>query len=340
MRSKKFMSEITIKDIAEIVGVSYATVSRTLNNRRGVSPATRELIFKTAEKLGYKPNLHARSLKTNQTHVIALIVPDIANPFFSDIALSVSETAFEKGYNTILCSTNWDPEIETAQLKMVQEQRVDGIIFKPSDRSCERYLDISTQKVMIANQHCAETSYVEVDNFTGGQLAARHLLQCGYQNPAFIGGARESFSNADRLASFQQVLAENGMKLTEKRISYGPFSIENGYSSAKEQLSMNEKSRPDCFFCGNDLIALGAYQYLLEREIKVPQQFGLIGFDDIYLSSLPQIQLTTLSQPRKKMGQLATELLINQIEKNHVGQHSHILLQPELIIRKSTRLQQ
>jgi LacI family transcriptional regulator len=319
------MTETTIKDIADATGVSYATVSRTLNERSGVSPKTRAKILKTAKAMGYRPNIHARSLKTNQTFTIALIVPDISNPFFADIALAVNKSAFEKGYNTILCSSNWDPTIEEAQLQHIQDQRVDGIIFKPCDRTA-------------ANLWQKEgLSYIEVDNFTGGQKAAQLFQKCGYSRPAFIGGVIESVSNADRLLGFKSGFEAAGTPIPDENISFGSFTIENGYQAASNFFNRSPKIEIDCFFCGNDMIALGAMQYLAENNIKVPDDFGVIGFDDVYFASLPQIRMTTLSQPRDLMGVKAAEMLIRHINAGKNIQEEHILIQPELIIRNSTR---
>jgi len=328
------MSDVTIKDIAEITGVSYATVSRTLNGRSGVNALTREKVLQAAKALGYRPNIHARSLKTNQTFTLALIVPDISNPFFSDIALAVNEAAYKRGYNTILCSTNWNPEIEKAQLTLIQDQRVDGIIFKPSDRSPDRYLELNIPTVMIANLVANGLSFIEVDNLSGGQQAANHLLDCGYRKLAFVGGALESRSNSDRLAGFRQAIETHGYVLSKKKIKFGPFSIESGYKLIKTL--MESPDPPDAAFCGNDLIALGAFQYLGETGIRVPEEFGLVGFDDVYLASLPQIQMTTIAQPRNQMGTMAVDLLINRIEAGSDSKIEHILLEPKLITRKST----
>ncbi len=332
------MPDITIKDIAEVTGVSYATVSRTLNGRSGVNKHTREKILRAAKELGYRPNIHARSLKTNRTKTIALIVPDISNPFFADIALSVNESAYKRGYNTFLCSTNWDPEIEEEQLQLVQNQRVDGIIFKPADRSPDRYLELNIPTVMIANLVAEKLSYIEIDNISGGIQAAQHLIDCGYERLAFIGGAFESRSNADRLEGFRQTIQACGLELSDDKIKFGPFSIEHGYKQIREL--MEAANPPDAAFCGNDLIALGVFQYLGEAGVPVPEEFGVVGFDDVYFASLPQIQMTTVSQPRLKMGALAVDTLINRIETGPETPIEHILLEPHLVIRKSTCIAQ
>lgn len=329
------MADATIKDIADRTGVSYATVSRTLNNRSGVNPHTRDKILTAARELGYQPNLHARSLKTNQTFTLALIVPDISNPFFSDIALAVNDYAYKRGYTTILCSTNWDSQIEQAQLHQLREQRVDGIIYKPAGQILDTFTDLQIPTIIISclsNDHC---SFIEVDNHKGGYMAALHLIECGYKRIAFIGGKRESSSNLSRLTGLVDGLTQNGSAADDDLIKFGPFTIESGYQLTQQV--MEQPNPPDGIFCGNDLIALGAFQYLGEHSIRVPQDVGLIGFDDVYLASLPQIQMTTIAQPRHQMGSLAAELLLKHIENPQNPDISRILLEPQLIIRKSTR---
>ena len=165
--------------IAEKTGVSYATVSRTLNHLSGVNAATREKILAAANEMGYRPNIHARSLKTNKTNTIALIVPDISNPFFADLASSVNEYAFERGYTTILCSSNWNVDIETRQIEQLENQRVDGIIYKPAGRNPLDLSNLSAPSVLISCMPGENSTYVEVDNYRGGQIAADHLVNCG-----------------------------------------------------------------------------------------------------------------------------------------------------------------
>lgn len=332
---KSPMIDATIKDIAEKAGVSYATVSRTLNNKAGVNENTRKKVSKIATELGYSPNLHARSLKTNLTYTIALIVPDITNPFFSDIACAVTESAYTKGYATILCSTSWNSEIEKAQLKRVLEQRVDGIILKPAGAISDQFYNVNTPVVIISSLSNEKTSFIEVDNHKGGMLAAEHLYAKGYQRVAFVGGESSSRSNLDRLTGFLDGLQLHGIAVDDSRIKFGPFTTESGYRLAKEL--MTAENPPDAIFCGNDLIALGVYQFIGEQGISVPEECGIVGFDDIYLASLPQIQMTTIAQPREKIGQLASKIIINAIEKFPEKDIEHVLLEPKIVVRKSTR---
>ncbi len=328
------MGEVTIKDIAEYTGVSYATVSRTLNNLSGVNQATREKILAAASEMGYRPNIHARSLKTNKTNTIALIVPDISNPFFADIALSVNEYAFERGYTTILCSSNWNVEIEAKQIEQLENQRVDGIIYKPAGRNPLDLSNLPISSVLISCIPGENNTYIEVDNYRGGQTAAEHLTKCGYRRFAFIGGNHESQSNQIRIDGFFDRLNELKQDISADRILYGDFSAESGYKLAAE--IMGRPDKPDAIFCGNDVIALGVQQYLLENNYNIPEEVGVVGFDDIMIAGLPQIQLTTISQPRNLMGKTAAEILLRSIDGEEIKE-KHIILEPELVIRRSTR---
>ncbi len=328
------MGEVTIKDIAESTGVSYATVSRTLNNLSGVNAATRERILAAAAEMGYRPNIHARSLKTNKTNTIALIVPDISNPFFADIALAVTEYAYEKGYTTILCSTNWNTEIESKQIEQLENQRVDGIIYKPAGKNPLDLSKLPIPNILISCIPGENHTYIEVDNYKGGQIAADHLVSRGYKRFGFIGGTRESQSNQIRIDGYFDRLKELGQDITEERILYGGFSVESGYRLAEKIMSLPDA--PDGIFCGNDLIALGVLQYLMENDHNVPQDIGVVGFDDITLAGLPQIQMTTIAQPRNAMGKTAAEMLLQNIDGDEMRK-SHIILEPELVVRRSTR---
>lgn len=330
------MNEVTIKDIAERTGVSYATVSRTLNHRYGVNPETREKIIAAAEEMGYHPNLHARGLKTNKTNTIALIIPDISNPYFSDLAHAVSEEAYQRGYITILCSANWDPEIEKAQLNTLRSHHVDGIIYKPSVDLGEEVPETDVPLVIVSNMSSEGQNYIEVDNIKGGRIAAAHLMECGYRRIAFAGGQENSLSDRMRLQGLRTGLEAAGLRVDNELVRHGPFTCKGGYAAAESL--MTQDVRPDGIFCGNDKIALGVFQYLVEKGYRVPEDVGIIGFDDIYLASLPQIQLTTIATPRFEMGRLAADMLIRKIENEEErAKVEHVLLDTELIVRRSTR---
>lgn len=326
---------ITIKDIAEKAGVSYATVSRALNNRSDVSGETRKLILDLAAEMGYQPNAIARSLVKRKSMNIALIVPDVSNPFFADITMAVNSAAEKAGYTTMVCNSGWDPQKEQEKLRIMVEQRVDGIILKPigffKPETLEAY---NVPIVVFWHAGDDDLSYVEVDHEAGSRLAVKHLVERGYRRIAYIGGQETSPSNQIRLLAYQQTLQENGLVADPKLISFGGFNLESGYERIGKMMGL--KNPPDAVFCSNDIIALGVLQYARDHNIHVPKDFGIIGFDDINYASLPQINLSSVSQPRDKLGEQALLALLREIESFPERNRQRILIEPELKVRSTT----
>ncbi len=326
---------ITIKDIAEKAGVSYATVSRALNGRADVSEVTRSRIFELAQVMGYQPNAIARSLVKKKSHIIALIVPDVSNPFFADITMAVNAAAEKAGYTTMVCNTGWDPVKEQEKLRIMVEQRVDGIILKPTAFIRPGALEaLNVPVVLFWHAMPDELSYIEVDHETGSRMAVRHLIERGYRHIAYIGGKETSPSNQIRLLAYQQTLQEAGLTVDSQLISYGGFRQESGYQRIAELFKLPEP--PDAAFCGNDIIAMGVLQYARDQGLQVPDDFGIIGFDDISYASLPLINLSSVSQPRNKLGEQALQALLREIEIFPNRAKQHILVEPELQIRATT----
>ena len=196
-----------------------------------------------------------------------------ANPFFADIAFAVDEVAFSKGYTTLLCSSNWNVEIERKQLEQLYNQRVDGIIYKPAGKNPMDLSRMSIPNVLLSCIPGENESYIEVDNYKGGQIAADHLISCGYQNFAFIGGTPDSSSNEKRINGYYDRLKECGKQISRDHVIYGGFTVESGYKMAQKLFS----AFPDVdgIFCGNDIIALGVLQYLMEINRKIPEETGV-----------------------------------------------------------------
>ncbi|MDD2533667.1 MAG: LacI family DNA-binding transcriptional regulator [Eubacteriales bacterium] len=326
---------ITIKDIADRAGVSYATVSRALNNRSDVSSNTRKLIMDLAVEMGYQPNAIARSLVKRKSMNIALVVPDVSNPFFADITMAVNSAAEKAGYTTMVCNTGWDPQKEQEKLRIMVEQRVDGIILKPTGFFKPEILEAYNVPIIVL-WHAGEDdlSYIEVDHEAGSRMAVKHLVDRGYKRIAYIGGQETSPANQIRLLAYQQTLQENGLKADPKLISFGGFSLESGYERFGQMTKLQQP--PDAVFCSNDIIALGVLQYAREHEIPVPAKLGIIGFDDINYASLPQINLSTVSQPRDKLGEQALNALIHEMESFPERTRQRILVAPELKVRSTT----
>ncbi|MCW3489993.1 LacI family DNA-binding transcriptional regulator [Dethiobacter alkaliphilus] len=331
---------VTIKDIAKKAQVSYATVSRALNNRPEVNEATREMVQQVARELGYRPNSVARSLVTKQTKSIGLVVPDITNPFFAELAQSVEEVASAAGYNVFLCNTNWDEDKELSYLNLLESRQTDGIILAQTDdhgnnikKFLERNLPLVLTHSLFDKVDCNQ---VVVDDIRGGFLAANHLLWLGHHRIAYVGGNETTKATVDRLEGYKRALAEQDIAFDENLISYGSFKWQSGRERTKQLLRQNSHNPPTAVFAGNDIIALGVMQAAEEMGLKVPEQLAVVGFDDVEFASYPKIQLTTVSQPRNNMGEMAVKMLISQIKGNGVArENKKMTVQPSLVIRRS-----
>ncbi len=328
---------ITIKDVAKELGVSYSSISRALNGKEGVSKATRDKILEAAERMGYQPNDLARGLVNKISNTVGVIVPDINNPFFGEIVAGIIDASNENEYNIFLCVSGWNPKIEKEYFNTLRKKRVDGIILKSAGKN-EDYEDVKSP-LMIIERFNKYNQYdsVEVDNELGGYLAAKHLLECGYRNLAFVLGKEDYISSRPRLKGATKALEQYGMTVNKDLVIEGSFSIEGGRLAAKQLFE--KKTHPiDAVFGMNDLIALGVLQYCNENNINVPDEVGVIGYDNISYAGLPQIELTTIHQPKYELGKMLFETLLEEIKnKDRARPTRKIILNPELKIRKTTR---
>ncbi|MDD3169932.1 MAG: LacI family DNA-binding transcriptional regulator, partial [Eubacteriales bacterium] len=285
---------ITIKDVARELGVSYSSISRALNGKEGVSKATRDRILEAAERMGYQPNDLARGLVNKISKTVGVIIPDINNPFFGEIVAGIIDASNENEYNIFLCISGWNPKIEKEYFNTLRKKRVDGIILKSAGKN-EDYDEIKSPLMIIERySKFHEYNSVEVDNELGGYLAVKHLIDCGYQNLGVVLGKEDYFASHRRLRGAEKALVEHGMALNQDLVIEGNFSIEGGRQAARQ---LFESGQPiDAVFCVNDLIGMGVLQYCNESNINVPDEVGVVGYDNISYAGLPQIQLTTVHQ--------------------------------------------
>lgn len=332
---------VTIKDVAKKLGISYSSVSRAINGKEGVSEETKKLIIETADQMGYKPNELARGLVNRVSNTVGVIIPDINNPYYGEIVFGITEAAREQGYNVFLCVSDYNDVIEAEYFDTLCKQRVGGIILKSMTRAnIERYDRVNIPlMVMERYEGMGDHNVVEVDNRLGGYLAVKHLIDCGYQYPAFITGRAEGTTSELRLAGAKQALAEAGIPFRAQVVVQGDFTLEGSKKAAKTLFETGEKI--DCVFGMNDLIALGILEYCNEHHIKVPEQVGVVGFDNISYARLPQIQLTTVHQPKHELGRLMLETLLREIQSKEDDNKSltRITLKPELVVRQTTMQQ-
>jgi LacI family transcriptional regulator len=330
---------VNIRQVAKKAGVSVATVSRVLNHPDTVSPRTMEQVLETMKELRYTPNGLARSLALKKTSTIALLIPNILNPLYPQVAKGVEDVAHQKGYNVLLCNTEENEHKERDYLEMLMEKRVDGLILTSSllrkvdfDQIKEKQIPF----VMIGkNAGNIEANRVFTDYILGGYLATQHLIEIGYTVIAHISGPKSQLKSQEKQQGYEKALKEANIPFDEKYIVEGDNEIEGGYLAAKKLLKLTNP--PQAVFAANDLMAIGAIEAIKSEGLTVPGNVAIVGFDDIKISSLIEPKLTTISQPVYKMGLIAARLLFDYIENNLEEEdfQQNIFIQPKLMVRKS-----
>jgi LacI family transcriptional regulator len=347
---------VTIKHIARKANVSYSTVSRALNNKYGVWPQTRQKILKIAEQLNYSPNAIARGLVKKRTNTLGLLIPDITNPFFPEVARGIEDEAKQWGYSVFLCNSNWEREREIQYLRLLAERRVDGMIIAAAgdevDEVVEKHPLKAVPVIYVSNvPQNTKRSYVAIDNLRGGFLATKHLIEAGYTKIGFI-GAVEQFQPVDqRLLGFRLAMEQYHLPIEERYIRLGHYGHEQTTSSKLIKEMISSGDFPRAVFAENDLLALGVIDGVQSTGLTVPEDVAVVGFDDIPFASYQELGLTTVSQPKYEMGKMAVRMLLEEIEaetgvdtkvengtgtKRKEGASRRVVLEPELIVRKTT----
>lgn len=325
---------ITIKDIAKLAGVSYATVSRALNNHPEVNIKTRARVIKIAKEHGYSPNEIARGLVKQSTNTIGLLVPDISNPYFPEVAKGVEEKAIGRDYHVFLCNTDWDSKKEIDYIKTLKDKRVAGLIIAPT--SMETYKNVEELNLNIpivyigSRSEDKKVNYVVIDNEEASLMATEYLIELGFTDIAYLGGSENTITNKDRLVGYKKALKKHNLERSVYNMKGSSFRRESGYKSIVESI---KKGRvPHALVCANDIVALGAIEALEGSGYDVPGDVSVIGFDDIAYASLHKINLTTIAQPKYKIGSMAAEIVLEKINEKEV-QGKKIILEPTLIKR-------
>jgi len=327
----------TIYDVARVAGVSTATVSRALNGTGQIAPPTRAAIEAAVEQLGYRANTIARSLVTKSTQTIALLLPDISNPFYAALVSGIQQYALERDYTMLLCTTEGDAEREEQYLSLLRAKQVDGALVDglvlPPDRIARFVRDGFPIVCLDRDIGSTAIPLVQVDNRLGGRLATEHLLGLGHTRIAHVTGAQALGISEERLGGYRDALAGAGLPVDPALVLEGRFTEEGGYEAATALL----ETSPDltAVFAANDLSALGVVGAIVESGRSVPGDVSVVGFDDLRISAFTSPPLTTIKQPAAEIAQLATELLIELTQGKQVGQERH-LLEPTLVVRRST----
>lgn len=329
----------TIKDIAREAGVSINTVSRALNGKPDVNEDTKKGILEIADRLNYVPNFLAKGLVTKNTRTIGVIVSDNANPFFARMIKGIEDYARSRGYNIILCNTDERYEKEEEAVRLLREKRVDGLLITltPAQKERTDILELKRTGVpfVLLNRHMDDiiTDYVINDNVYGAYLAVSHLANLGHKRIGYISGPSQISSVRERLEGYKKALFENNIEFDNSLVKESNLKMEDSYKLMKEFLEL--ENRPTAVFTYSDLLAIGALKALKEAKLEVPKDIALVGYDDIEFSSLLEVPLTTVHQPRYRIGEEGAKILIDRIEGKDSEDLHQIVLKPELVIRES-----
>lgn len=327
---------VTIADVAREAGVSSMTVSRVINDKDDVSSTTRQRVLAVVERLGYRPSGIARSLATRRTRTLGLIVPDVANPFFSDVVRGVEHVAYAQGYHVFLCNTGENPERELAVLQSLEEKRVDGLVICSSrleEAELQAFVERNRFTVLVNRRLASDRRHsVMVDDEGGGRLATQHLLATGHQAIGFLSGPPASHSGKSRSRGYYTALETAGIPSNPSWRHPCAPDVQGGQAATRELLSAHPELT--ALFCYNDLVAVGALQACADLGLDVPRDVAIVGYDDIPLSALVTPPLTTCRVARDQLGGRAVQLLLENIDGCQSGCEP-VLLQPALIIRAS-----
>lgn len=335
---------VTIKDIAKALGISTSTVSRALRNSYEISPETKQLVIDCAEKLNYKPNPIALSLKERRSRSIGVIVCEIANNFFSQVINGIESIAYDRGYNVIISQSRESYDREVIDLQYLASRSVDGLLISLStethDLSHLKTLNERGFPIVFFDRITDEinTHKVVVDNFKGAFDATEHLIKNGYKRIAVVTNSEFLSITTERLAGYKEALQMNGIKIQESLIEHCFYG---GMISSEIEEAVNKlftlKNKPDAMFTTSDKLTTGCMKTLKRRGLKIPDDIALVGFSNIDIAELIDPPLTLIRQPAQEMGQAATELLLQLIEsKRPIVDFERRVLTPELQIRKSS----
>jgi DNA-binding LacI/PurR family transcriptional regulator len=334
---------VTIKDIAKELNVSHSTVSRALNDSPLISQPMVDKIHKTAEEMGYLHSAAARSLKTNRSQALGVIVSNIDDPFFGEILQGIEEVAQENGYSLFMAASQHDIEKERHIVQVMRERRVDGVIICSALFSTEQSSQFAKYGVpiVVVNNQSAETYRYSIyhDDMDGASQVTRHLIELGHKRIAYLGNASAGRTNIDRYNGFEQEMKAHGLiVLPGYRHDVDGNRPEKGLSGIDFLLASPE--RPSAIVCYNDMIATGVLQGLKNAGLRVPEDISVTGFDNIIFSAFTQPSLTTFDQPKRFIGAEAAHLLFKLLaSQNNEGlQNEHIVqtLQGKLLVRQST----
>lgn len=327
---------VSLRDVAAAAKVSVGTVSNVLNRPEVVSPATLNRVQATIQRLGFVPNGSARQLRSGQSRTLGLVVPDVGNPFFTEVARGVEDAAGKRSYAVFLCNSDESIEKENRYINALIAQNVSGVLITPADIESDRIGALRDRGICVtlldreiaASNQCS----VSVDDVHGGQIAIEYLASLGHTRIAWVSGPENIPQVADRGAGVMKAAKFANVEIT--KITVPLMNAAKGEDAAKELLKL--ETLPTAVFCANDLLALGVMRHLLQQGIRIPDQIAILGYDDIEYAPSAAIPLSSISQPAYQIGVTAADLILDECESGINHTHQQIKFQPRLVERTST----
>jgi LacI family transcriptional regulator len=331
------MNDVTIFDVARHAGVSITTVSHALSGNRRVAEATQERIHHAIRELGYRPNAFARSLRTERSHMVSLIIPDITNPYYPTLARGLQDALHAGGYQSFVCNTDGEREEERSFLSDALQRRVDGIAFAAFATTARMLAPVLRANIPLVSigtmiRH-AKIDQVSTDDVAGSRDATEYLIRKRYGSIGMIAGPPGSSPGDRRLEGHRAALAAAGIRFDARSIAIGDFTRAGGAAAMTELLSRG--TRPRAVFCANDLMAIGAMDAIREAGLRVPRDIAVMGYDDIEAAALVTPDLSTVVNPAYEMGQACGRLLLERMSEDEPGPCREIVVPHRLIPRTS-----
>jgi LacI family transcriptional regulator len=331
---------VTIREVADLARVSIGTVSNVLNNPFLVAPVTRERVLGAIAETGFVRSTAAHQLRGGKSRSIGVVILDVANPFFTEMVRGAEQALRDEGYVLVLCSTDESAERERHYLRLLEEQRVAGVLITPAERELDALVALAGRGIptVLLDREAGGHALcsVTVDDVRGGELAAAHLFELGHRRIAFVNGPSSIRQCVDRRRGARRAARQLGLVPDEAvvELTVPALTIEHGEQGTERLLQVTP--RLDAVMCANDLLALGVLRGLATAGIKVPDEIAVVGYDDVAFASMLSPALTSVRQPKFELGVAAAELLLEE-SRSHAHEHREVRYEPELVVRASSQ---
>ena len=332
---------VTIKDVANELGIARATVDRALHNRPCIDPKLKKKVLRKVKELNYIPNILGRNLVLQRTNTIGLIVKDITNTFVSKMVRRIEDIAAGDGYSVILCDTGGNQEKEKTSVRLLKERRVDGLIINPIQIDNTHLIELKNGGYCFVllerfkGNH--NVDYVTFDDVKAGYLATQHFAKLGHKRIAYLGGPSENFPGQERFKGYKKALRDYNLKFNKNCVVTGGYGTDEGCKAMQKFLRLSNK--PTAIFVFNDLESIGALKAIEEKGLKVPDDIALIGVDNLEVADYLKVPLTTIALPNLERGEESLRILFEKIEstrENKVSKTYKVVLEPHLVVRESS----